>query len=49
MELSKAYPLVSLGYVFTLILGYFFLNETITISKVAGIFLIMIGVVVLAR
>ncbi len=49
MELSKAYPLVSLGYVFTLFLGYFFLNETITVSKVAGIVLIMVGVVVLAR
>ena len=49
MELSKAYPLVSLGYVFTLILGYCFLNETITVSKVAGIVLIMVGVVFLAR
>lgn len=49
MELSKAYPLVSLGYVFTLILGYFFLNEAITITKIAGIALIMVGVIVLTR
>ena len=49
MELSKAYPLVSLGYVFTLILGYFFLNEAITVSKVVGIVLIMAGVVILVK
>ena len=49
MELSKAYPLVSLGYVFTLILGYYFLDEAITVSKVSGIILIMIGVVVLVK
>lgn len=49
MELSKAYPLVSLGYVFTLILGYLFLNEAITVTKIAGIALIMVGVIVLTR
>jgi len=49
MELSKAYPLVSLGYVFTLILGYFFLNEAVTLPKIAGIVLIMVGVIVLTR
>ena len=49
MELSKAYPLVSLGYVFTLILGYFLLNEAVTVSKIIGITLIMIGVIVLTR
>lgn len=49
MELSKAYPMVSLGYVFTLILGYFFLSESITVAKVAGIGLILIGVVIVAR
>ena len=49
MELSRAYPLVSLGYVFTLILGYCFLNETITASKIVGITLIIVGVIVLTR
>ena len=49
MELSRAYPLVSMGYVFTLILGYFFLNEAITVTKVAGIFLIVAGVIILTR
>jgi len=49
MELSRAYPLVSLGYIFTLILGYFLLNEAITPAKIAGISLIIIGVFVLTR
>ncbi|RZL13768.1 MAG: hypothetical protein EOO89_17010 [Pedobacter sp.] len=49
MELSKAYPMVSLGYVFTLFLGYFFLNESLTVAKVAGISLILVGVLVLSR
>ncbi len=49
MELSKAYPIISLGYVFTLILGYLFLNETITVTKITGITLIMIGVFTLTR
>lgn len=49
MELSKAYPMVSLGYVFTLILGYLFLNESITFSKIAGILLIMVGVIILTK
>lgn len=49
MELSKAYPLVSLGYVFTLFLGFFFLQEAFTISKVIGITMIIIGVFVLTR
>lgn len=49
MELSKAYPLVSLGYVITLFLGYFFLNEPITLTKSIGILLIMTGVFFLTR
>jgi len=49
MELSRAYPLVSLGYVFTLFLGYFFLNEALSIAKFAGIFLIVSGVFILVK
>ena len=49
MELSKAYPLVSLGYIFTLVLAHSFLDEPITIAKVSGICLIIIGVIFLNR
>ena len=49
LELSKAYPLVSLGYVFTLILGYFLLHESINNYKVFGIFFIILGVILIAK
>lgn len=49
LELSRAYPLVSLGYIASLILGYFFLQEPITVSKVIGIALIISGVYFIAR
>ena len=49
MELSKAFPLVSIGYVFTLLLGYFLLNEAITAHKIIGITLIIAGVLFVAR
>lgn len=48
MELGRAYPMVSLGYVFTLLLGYFFLGEDITTYKVVGVLFIIVGVVFLA-
>jgi drug/metabolite transporter (DMT)-like permease len=47
-ELSKAYPFASLGYIFTLIIGYFFLNEAINFTKVIAIFLIVVGVIVMS-
>lgn len=49
MDLSKAYPLVSMGYVITLFFGYFFLNEALTAPKCIGIGLIILGVFVLSR
>lgn len=49
MELSKAYPLVSLGYIFTLILGYWLLDESITYSKIVGIAFIILGVVIITK
>lgn len=49
IELSKAYPLVSIGYIFTAILGYYLLNESLTPSKFFGIFLIVLGVVVISK
>ena len=49
MELSKAFPLVSIGYVFTLLIGYFLLNESITTFKVIGVALIIAGVIFIAK
>lgn len=49
MELSKAYPMVSLGYVFAMILGYVFLHESINFAKIVGICLIIAGVIFISR
>ena len=43
-SLSVLHPMLSLGYVFALIIGYFWLGESITITKIIGIIAILIGV-----
>jgi drug/metabolite transporter (DMT)-like permease len=43
-ELSVLYPLVSLGYIFTLAWSKIFFDEPITRYKVIGLFLILVGV-----
>lgn len=47
MELSIAYPMVSLGYVFVMLLSYFFLQEQLSLPKLLGTGLIVAGVAVL--
>lgn len=49
LELSKAYPLVSLGYIFTLLLGYFLLHENINNYKILGVVFIVVGVILIAK
>ncbi len=49
MELSKAYPMVSLGYVFSLMLGYLWLDEALSFLKVIGLILIMCEVIWISR
>jgi len=49
VELSYAYPMVSLGYVLIMIFSYFFFKENITPIRIVGVVLIMIGVVLVAR
>lgn len=41
--LSAAYPLTSLSYVFGMLLGMFFLQETIPFTRWIGVFLILAG------
>ena len=43
-QLSVLYPIVSLGYVFTLLWSKLFFNEPLTRYKVAGVSLILVGV-----
>lgn len=42
-DVSKAYPLVGLGFIFTVIIG-FLVGEQVTISRVIGVVLICAGV-----
>lgn len=46
-ELNTIYPLLSLGYIFTMIAGYYLFNESITIYKVISILLICSGVILM--
>lgn len=49
LEVSAAYPLLSIGYVITAVVGFFFLGESVTIGRIAGIALICAGLVFIAR
>lgn len=49
LPVSIAYPMGSLGYLFTLVFAYFLLNEPITMLKIIGILLICGGVIVLSQ
>ena len=43
-QLSVLYPIVSLGYVFTLVWAKLFFGEPFTRFKIAGLGLILVGV-----
>lgn len=47
VNVSLAYPFLSIGYIVTAIIAYFAFGEPITLQKIAGIAIICLGVVVL--
>ena len=47
VQLSVAYPFQSLAYLFAIIGAYFFFGESITLMKVLGVLIIIIGVSIL--
>jgi drug/metabolite transporter (DMT)-like permease len=47
-ELSVLYPMVSLGYIATLLWSRVFFHEPVTKSKLGGVALILLGIVFLA-
>ena len=49
VEVSFAYPLLSIGYILVAIAGYFLFNEPLSMSKIFGILLIIAGVIFLSR
>ena len=46
-KVSVLQPVLSSSYILSLILAYYFLNEVIDIYKVIGVFLIILGIVVI--
>ncbi|MEK6749918.1 MAG: EamA family transporter [Pseudomonadota bacterium] len=48
-DLSYAYPFVSLGFIITLALGFFVLHESVTLTRLAGTLLVMLGVFMISR
>lgn len=43
LELSRAYPLMSLSFVLVLVLSAWLLTEQLTVAKIAGVALIVLG------
>ncbi len=49
MELSQAYPFVSLGFALTTFGGWWLFSDQVSIQRVAGIAVIMVGIALVAR
>jgi len=49
VELSYAYPMVSIGYILIMFFSYFLFKENISIIRILGVILIVAGVVLVAR
>lgn len=48
-EISYAYPFVSLNYIFVLMAGFLIFNESVSMEKVIGSALVILGIIVLAK
>lgn len=49
VDLSWAYPMLSLGYVLVVVNSWLFLNEQVTPVRVAGVAIICLGVAIVGR
>jgi drug/metabolite transporter (DMT)-like permease len=49
VEVSFAYPFLSLGYVVTAAVAYFYFGENVSTMRISGIGLICVGVAMIAR
>ncbi|MBP3346219.1 MAG: EamA family transporter [Alphaproteobacteria bacterium] len=49
VNVSLAYPFLSIGYIITAVLAYFIFNEPLTWQKIIGILIICVGVFVLSQ
>jgi len=49
IEVSFAYPFLSIGYVVTAIIGYYAFGESLSFIRIAGIVVICFGVILISR
>lgn len=49
VEVSYAYPFLSVGYVLSAVAGYLLFSENITPIRVVGIVVICVGVILISR
>ncbi|CAB1243912.1 SMR family transporter [Clostridium sp. MT-14] len=49
VELSYAYPMVSLGYIIIMLFSYFIFKENITLMRILGVGFIIVGVILVSR
>jgi multidrug transporter EmrE-like cation transporter len=49
VEVSVAYPMLSIGYVVNAVAAWYLFGEAVTITRLAGIAVIVLGVFVVAR
>jgi len=49
VPVSVAYPMLSIGYVVNCVAAYFLFGESISVSKLSGIFVIIVGVWLVSR
>lgn len=49
VEVSVAYPMLSIGYIVTAIAAYFWFHESLTLTRLLGIFVIILGVYLMSR
>ena len=49
VELSQAYPFVGIGFAITTFAGWWLFGDTITATRLFGIAMVVLGVVVVAR
>lgn len=49
IEVSQAYPLSAMGFIFTSTFAFFFLHETISTAKIIGLMFIVVGIIFISR
>jgi len=49
VDVSQAYPFVGLGFLLTMALGVLLLGETLSVQRIAGTVLVIVGVLLVAR